>query len=172
MGYIDVRSGSSLLDMKSAYESQRTLDNRRDSIKMTISRGSNSVVECDLAKVEVAGSNPVSRSIRSCSPLAPRPARVYAVRGRQEFYPLRRGTQVVRERSAKPLCVGSIPTRASNISVASLQTAIQLSPLRPYVLLKHAARRPLGPSRFRMAFTRTVIDPLPPKRFAVWFFEL
>ena len=25
-----------------------------------------------------------------------------------------RGTQVVRERSAKPLCVGSIPTRASN----------------------------------------------------------
>jgi hypothetical protein len=26
----------------------------------------------------------------------------------------RRGTQVVRERSAKPLCVGSIPTRASN----------------------------------------------------------
>ena len=29
---------------------------------------------------------------------------------------LRRGTQVVRERSAKPLCVGSIPTRASNLS--------------------------------------------------------
>ncbi len=27
----------------------------------------------------------------------------------------RRGTQVVRERSAKPLCVGSIPTRASKI---------------------------------------------------------
>src|SRR5581483_11090189 len=27
----------------------------------------------------------------------------------------RRGTQVVRERSAKPLCVGSIPTRASNL---------------------------------------------------------
>src|SRR5258708_33352792 len=26
-----------------------------------------------------------------------------------------RGTQVVRERSAKPLCVGSIPTRASSI---------------------------------------------------------
>ena len=30
--------------------------------------------------------------------------------------PIRRGTQVVRERSAKPLCVGSIPTRASNFS--------------------------------------------------------
>src|ERR1700730_3447519 len=28
----------------------------------------------------------------------------------------RRGTQVVRERSAKPLCVGSIPTRASKLS--------------------------------------------------------
>ena len=28
---------------------------------------------------------------------------------------IRRGTQVVRERSAKPLCVGSIPTRAPNI---------------------------------------------------------
>src|SRR6201996_7976029 len=27
----------------------------------------------------------------------------------------RRGTQVVRERSAKPLCVGSIPTRASKL---------------------------------------------------------
>lgn len=48
------------------------------------------MVECDLAKVEVAGSNPVSRSRSQ-----------------------RRGTQVVRERSAKPLCVGSIPTRAS-----------------------------------------------------------
>ena len=28
-----------------------------------LKRGNNSVVECDLAKVEVAGSNPVSRSI-------------------------------------------------------------------------------------------------------------
>ena len=28
--------------------------------------GSNSVVECNLAKVEVAGSNPVSRSIKNC----------------------------------------------------------------------------------------------------------
>ncbi len=33
-----------------------------DFIKVSLS-GSNSVVECDLAKVEVAGSNPVSRSI-------------------------------------------------------------------------------------------------------------
>ena len=28
-----------------------------------LASGNNSVVECDLAKVEVAGSNPVSRSI-------------------------------------------------------------------------------------------------------------
>jgi hypothetical protein len=32
------------------------------SCKMSPLSGSNSVVECDLAKVEVAGSNPVSRS--------------------------------------------------------------------------------------------------------------
>ena len=53
--------------------------------------GNNSVVECDLAKVEVAGSNPVSRSI---------------------FF--RRHSQVVRQRSAKPQFVGSTPTAASN----------------------------------------------------------
>src|SRR5271155_4492649 len=35
-----------------------------------------------------------------------------------------RGTQVVRERSAKPLCVGSIPTRASN-SLLYLAVAIE-----------------------------------------------
>ena len=32
-------------------------------MKMGLLSGNNSVVECDLAKVEVAGSNPVSRSI-------------------------------------------------------------------------------------------------------------
>src|SRR3984957_1706593 len=36
---------------------------------------------------------------------------------------LRRGTQVVRERSAKPLCVGSIPTRASK-SIHSTKCAM------------------------------------------------
>ena len=35
--------------------------------------GSNSAVECDLAKVEVAGSNPVSRSIVVLFPLRPVP---------------------------------------------------------------------------------------------------
>ncbi len=32
-------------------------------MKTRLLSGNNSVVECDLAKVEVAGSNPVSRSI-------------------------------------------------------------------------------------------------------------
>ena len=42
----------------------------RGCCKIKKSSGSNSVVECDLAKVEVAGSNPVSRSrilLPSCS---------------------------------------------------------------------------------------------------------
>ena len=46
---------------------------------------------------------------------------------------LRRGTQVVRERSAKPLCVGSIPTRASNVSVASLPPSFFLSAKSPAI---------------------------------------
>ena len=50
-------------------------------------------------------------------------ARVYAVRGLKASS-IGRGTQVVRERSAKPLCVGSIPTRASINSVAMLPTAL------------------------------------------------
>ena len=76
------------------------------------------MVECDLAKVEVAGSNPVSRSRKL--PFVPRNGEGFvflasvsdAVKYHQ--FKVRRGTQVVRERSAKPLCVGSIPTRASN----------------------------------------------------------
>ena len=69
------------------------------------------MVECFLAKEDVAGSTPVSRSntsylLNTSTNFA---RRLWQVAG------LRRGTQVVRERSAKPLCVGSIPTRASNI---------------------------------------------------------
>ena len=41
-------------------------------------RGSNSVVECNLAKVEVAGSNPVSRSTKSKKPYA---SKAFFVRG-------------------------------------------------------------------------------------------
>ena len=62
--------------------------------------GTNSVVECDLAKVEVAGSNPVSRSQE---PRRPQPG----------LFNIWRRTQVVRERSAKPLCIGSNPIGAS-----------------------------------------------------------
>ena len=68
--------------------------------------GSNSAVECDLAKVEVAGSNPVSRSSFCWFPRAQRGLMCVS---------LGRGTQVVRERSAKPLYVSSILTRASTL---------------------------------------------------------
>jgi hypothetical protein len=76
------------------------------------------VVECDLAKVEVAGSNPVSRSQKTdegggnvrmkqvISSFIPPPSALIPI-------PFRRRSQVVRQRSAKPLFVGSIPTAAS-----------------------------------------------------------
>ena len=66
------------------------------------------MVERDLAKVDVAGSTPVSRSKFSEEEPRSREGSFHpAITGR--------GTQVVRERSAKPLYVGSIPTRASNL---------------------------------------------------------
>jgi hypothetical protein len=72
------------------------------------------VVECDLAKVEVAGSTPVSRSIDFLA-VAPRTGEGLCSQGQHKrAFNSGRGTQVVRERSAKPLCVGSIPTRASS----------------------------------------------------------
>jgi hypothetical protein len=74
--------------------------------------GSSSVVECFLAKEDVAGSTPVSRSKHSSTAIHSRRFRTGAS---CQAAGQRRGTQVVRERSAKPLCVGSIPTRASNI---------------------------------------------------------
>ena len=68
------------------------------------------MVECFLAKEDVAGSNPVSRS--NLIPfLEDNSGKVES--SPQLGHPGWRGTQVVRERSAKPLCVGSIPTRAS-----------------------------------------------------------
>ncbi len=65
------------------------------------------MVECFLAKEDVAGSTPVSRSNNLNLNHLGLGAAGNLSKGR--------GTQVVRERSAKPLCVGSIPTRASNI---------------------------------------------------------
>ena len=70
------------------------------------------MVEHRLAKARVASSNLVSRSI------PPSGARRVGYGGldqiEQKAALPRRGTQVVRERSAKPLCAGSIPARASN----------------------------------------------------------
>ena len=57
--------------------------------------GNNSVVECNLAKVEVAGSNPVSRSKKQDSHLKGGIAKW------------------LRQRSAKPLFTGSSPVAAS-----------------------------------------------------------
>jgi hypothetical protein len=42
------------------------------------------------------------------------PVRLWILASEHDTVEAGRGTQVVRERSAKPLCVGSIPTRASN----------------------------------------------------------
>ena len=67
------------------------------------------MVECFLAKEDVAGSTPVSRSKKV------QPAVHFTYNPAGGIAHPRRGTQVVRERSAKPLCVGSIPTRASII---------------------------------------------------------
>ncbi len=73
------------------------------------------MVECDLAKVEVAGSTPVSRSMIFLA-VAPRTREGLCSQGQhRRAFNSGRGTQVVRERSAKPLCVGSIPTRASKV---------------------------------------------------------
>ncbi len=74
------------------------------------------MVEHRLAKARVASSNLVSRSIPPSGA-----SRVgYGGDGANSQYNCaalpRRGTQVVRERSAKPLCAGSIPARASNFS--------------------------------------------------------
>jgi len=62
------------------------------------------VVECFLAKEDVAGSTPVSRSNNTHLRYTSSTIRQHTGRG----------TQVVRERSAKPLCAGSIPARASS----------------------------------------------------------
>jgi hypothetical protein len=80
------------------------------------------VVECDLAKVEVAGSNPVSRSSDSKNPRL----RARVCREGRLLLPVcpvlqdsleGRGSQVVRQRSAKPLFASSILARASKFSL-------------------------------------------------------
>ena len=72
------------------------------------------MVEHRLAKARVASSNLVSRSIPHSGDH--RVGYGGMERSVQRAALPRRGTQVVRERSAKPLCAGSIPARASNSS--------------------------------------------------------
>jgi hypothetical protein len=70
----------------------------------------------------------------------------------------RRGTQVVRERSAKPLCVGSIPTRASINSILSLRSKTAKHCFRYEslcLLLPQRARRVPG-----LALTPRFLDSL------------
>ena len=85
------------------------------------------MVECFLAKEDVAGSNPVSRSNLAFVILTS-----WSNKARSSLlcmYNTGRGTQVVRERSAKPLCVGSIPTRASIFSITHDHLELKLPPL-------------------------------------------
>ncbi len=72
------------------------------------------MVEHRLAKARVASSNLVSRSKSPSG--ASRVGYGDMERLKIKTALPRRGTQVVRERSAKPLCAGSIPARASNTS--------------------------------------------------------
>jgi hypothetical protein len=107
--------------------------------------GNNSAVECNLAKVEVAGSNPVSRSISHPRTLSFFNAESAEECGDKEstrqflkkkivsllfsvslsdycvnkaFF-MRRRSQVVRQRSAKPLFIGSNPIAASILNTIS-----------------------------------------------------
>jgi hypothetical protein len=91
--------------------------------------GSNSAVECDLAKVEVAGSNPVSRSTvsrakaRGSSSKRELPSPFISGQWRR--------SQVVRQRSAKPLSIGSIPIAASTLfNHLQASSKISIQPLR------------------------------------------
>ena len=111
------RSGSGSGDeLRSAGKCVRWMPRRALTVRMddrytsTCESGSSSVVECFLAKEDVAGSTPVSRS--RFNPPAIHSSSINRVCVKAQDL-MRRGTQVVRERSAKPLCVGSIPTRAS-----------------------------------------------------------
>ena len=71
------------------------------------------MVEHRLAKARVASSNLVSRSKPPSGAIRVGYGGWERSRNLKAALP-RRGTQVVRERSAKPLCAGSIPARASN----------------------------------------------------------
>ena len=71
------------------------------------------MVEHRLAKARVAGSSPVSRSNSPSGASRVGYGGMERIANTFQAALPRRGTQVVRERSAKPLCAGSIPARAS-----------------------------------------------------------
>ena len=105
------------------------------------------MVECFLAKEDVAGSTPVSRS-KHPLPAVHFP---YNLQGWNNLPTKRRGTQVVRERSAKPLCVGSIPTRASKFFKPFLINHTQTKPCSILVRAQLA--------RFRLVHRQKCSDP-------------
>jgi energy-coupling factor transporter ATP-binding protein EcfA2 len=109
--------------------------------------GSSSVVEHCLAKARVASSSLVSRSIPPSGT-----SRVgYGGMERSAYLKAalpRRGTQVVRERSAKPLCAGSIPARASNhfnnLASRTFRSGCRLAanwPISPYETALYASSK-------------------------------
>ncbi len=74
------------------------------------------MVECDLAKVEVASSNLVSRSkyqVERRRAKGETLSQTFALRLSTFSFSSGRRSQVVRQRSAKPLFIGSIPIAAS-----------------------------------------------------------
>jgi hypothetical protein len=59
-----------------------------------------------------------------------------------------RGTQVVRERSAKPLCVGSIPTRASKfLEIFQSKKGLPLQASMDWGIYQHRVRFDVGAER-------------------------
>ena len=78
------------------------------------------MVERDLAKVEVASSTLVSRSsfqeVGSLQSAVGSVIETAACQVPTAYISFRRRSQVVRQRSAKPLFIGSIPIAASNLN--------------------------------------------------------
>src|SRR6476620_8987444 len=88
--------------------------------------------------------------------VAPRTGELLCSQGQYGHSRSGRGTQVVRERSAKPLCVGSIPTRASINPVAELQDRSSIVfEISAWMLLMQRARRVSG-----LALLATISDQL------------
>ena len=102
-----------------ATPAQTNLDNQLSACKIVIcDAGIAQLVERNLAKVEVASSSLVSRSSLKGERIKDQgesfPTLTFVLHPFSFLLYARRRSQVVRQRSAKPLFVGSIPTAASN----------------------------------------------------------